>query len=129
MQWRYATHQELAHEVKLEARLPLQYPTHLTKLIRPEDLKKWGRDIGHLIVKDGDVLALSSPDFSDTFAGKLLGIRDEQSEIALRKKVREGRVVKHDKPAEYYQLSDVERDELVSTITERLGGLGDPRHQ
>lgn len=96
------------------------------KLFRPEDLAKWNRRTGHLVIKGGNAYACSSLPVSKTFAGDVLGLDGREPDAALRASLAPERAASNDEPAQAWRFSD-DAGERAEAIADAIAETVDPR--
>lgn len=77
-------------------------------LITPDEMLRWGPDVGNLLIGHGGVYALPSPELSKTFVNEMLGLGDRESNDSLRAKKKAERPERNPKPAPIWLPDDIE---------------------
>lgn len=75
-------------------------------LITPDEMLRWGPDVGNLLIGHGGTYALSSLELSKTFVNDMLGLGDREFNDALRARKKAERPVANDKPAPIWLPDD-----------------------
>jgi len=101
---------------------------HEAKLFRKEHLMQWSYDIGHLVIKDGQAYACSSPSVSKTFVGKMLGLNGREADAKKQAEMRLPRPVKNQEPAKVWQWEEGRAEEVLNGIAASLADVEDPRY-
>lgn len=68
-------------------------------LITPDEMLRWGPDVGNLLIGHGGVYALPSPELSETFVNEMLGLGDREFNDGLRARKKAERPERNSKPA------------------------------
>lgn len=92
-----------------------------------EDLAKWNWQAGHLVIEGGRAYACSSLPVSKTFAGKALGLRGREPDVAARAELAPERTASNTEPASIWRFDledDLESDAIAISIEE----AADPRY-
>lgn len=77
-------------------------------LITPDEMLRWGPDVGNLLIGHGGVYALPSPELSKTFVNEMLGLGDREFNDSLRAKKKAERPERNSKPAPIWLPDDIE---------------------
>ena len=85
-------------------------------LITPDEMLRWGPDVGNLLIGHGGVYAMPSPELSLTFVNGLLGLGDREFNDSLRAEKKAARPERNPKPAPVWLPDDVKED--AGKITE-----------
>ena len=80
------------------------------ELITPDEMLRWGPDVGNLLIGHGGVYALPSPELSKTFLNEMLGLGDREFNDNLRAKKKAARLERNSKPAPIWLPDDVEEN-------------------
>ena len=78
------------------------------ELIMPDEMLRWGPDVGNLLIGHGGVYALPSPELSKTFVNEMLGLGDREFNDSLRAKKKAERPERNSKPAPIWLPDDIE---------------------
>lgn len=78
-------------------------------VIAPDEMLRWGPDIGNLLIGHGGVYALPSPELSKTFINGMLGLGDREFNDKLRVEKKAARIERNSKSAPIWLPDDAEK--------------------
>ncbi|MCL2745481.1 MAG: type IV secretory system conjugative DNA transfer family protein [Coriobacteriia bacterium] len=99
-----------------------------SKLFRAADLAKWGYEIGHLVVKNGQAYACSSLPVSKTFVGDALGLGGVEADADKQAEMKPKRPIINPEPAKAWRWNDSQKDKAIGDIARALETIDDPRY-